>query len=110
MELKEFWEYFGFTHNTTIEYDFAGSYTQQWWTNPNRVHLYTLPEPDLNNLDKYCFPKLIEMGYEFNIYYFQDLKEWQTDIQHISSLKPVTGKGDTEKEALYNAIVGVING
>jgi hypothetical protein len=110
-ELKEFWKYFGWEYHTYPEiWNFGKLEIEgaRWITPDKKGAVIDMPKLDLNNLEEYCFPKLIDMDYEFNFYFFQSTKEWQVDIFHTPTRKTYTAKEKTLEDAIYNAIVEVI--
>lgn len=61
-QIKEFWEWCGFTHNIGSKMWNYGKYkeTNAWWVAPNGKKYVDLPLIDPNSLFKYAVPKLVE--------------------------------------------------
>jgi hypothetical protein len=112
VDVKEFWEWCGFTRDKS-----------KYWYKPNGnlFGYFTAPKIDLNNLFKYAVPKLDELGYVFTLYRFYTIKDdfktpdtygygakvYKYGIIPESSIEGIPDKDPAQ--ALYRAICQVIS-
>jgi hypothetical protein len=120
-ELKRFWEWCGFKYHTYPEHWYLGKieiYGTRWITPDGKYALLDVPILNLDNLFEYAVPKIRGLKYPI----IDEICFGKEDDKDLAMIiwwtgKPKTdtygcgvfsGKGNSEKEALFRAIQEVI--
>ena len=104
-DLIRFWNWVGCERKPhPLAFDDDG----KMWLYPDGFYMPNLPVLDLNNIYRYAIPKLQKEGYATELTAYEH-KGFKVRIAHIIRPNFYQTESDSPTEALYNAIMKVID-